>query len=125
MIKIVYCPEGDAFSEFVVEEYIENLVKRFKKNNFFEGQEKVFKFSTEMPIAYLTYHVLNKNIPIDLISFWDEEQNIPIDMIHGLETDPKLNWNIGKFVDIVEKIVNIGYANLKALQKERKLNGTN
>lgn len=42
MIKIAYYPEGDAFSEFVVEEYIENLVKRFKKNNFFEGARKGF-----------------------------------------------------------------------------------
>lgn len=81
-------------------------------------QEKVFKFSTEMPIDCLVYHVLIKNIPVDLISFWDGEQNMPMDMICGLETDPKLNWNIGKQVSITEKIICAGYTNLKAMQEK-------
>lgn len=113
MIKIVYCPEGDAFSEFVVEEYIENLVKRFKRENFFRDKEKIFKFSTELPIDYLVYHVLIGNVPINLISFWDGEQNMPVDMIGGLQTDMRLNWNIGKHDFIIEKLLVAGYANLK------------
>lgn len=113
MIKIVYCPEGDALSEFVVEKYIDDLVKRFKRENFFEGQEKVFKFSTEIPILYLSYYVLIREIPIDVITFWDREQNIPIDLVAGLETDPKYHWEIGKFAKVVEKVFYAGCANLK------------
>lgn len=120
MIKIIYCPEGDAFSEFVVEEYIDNLVKMFKRNHFYPNKEKVFKFSTEMPINCIVYHVLIKNIPIDMISFWDGEQNMPCDIVCGLETDPRLNWNIGKFSRIIGKLLAAGCSNIKKIQANKK-----
>ena len=113
MINIIYCPEGDALSEFVAEEYISNLVEMFKQNHFFRGKEKAFKFSTELPIDYLVYHVLSGNIPVSDISFWDVDKQMPCDMVCGLEVDPKINWNFGKIVDVTTKILDAGLQNLR------------
>lgn len=118
MIKIIFCPEGNAFSEFVAEEYIANLVEIFKRNKFYPGEEKVFKFSTELPIDYLVYHVLSGNVPADSITFWDEENQMPCDMVCGLEVDPKIKWNFGKIVDVTTKILDAGLQNIRKSRTE-------
>lgn len=115
MIKIVYCPYGEALSEFIVEEYVSNLTKMFKRNDFFRGSERVFEFSTEFPVQCFAYEVMSGTIPQEVISFWDQDNIMDFSMVKGLCEQDIKPWNMTKISDIFEKQMYAGIYNLHYL----------
>lgn len=115
LIKIVYCPSGDALSEFVVEEYVSNLIKTFKQNDFFRDTEKIYEFSTEFPVQCIVYEVMSGTIPKDTISFWDQDDMMDFSMAKGLCEQDIKPWSMTKMSDIFEKQMHAGIYNLHHL----------
>ena len=116
MLKVVFCADGQAVSDFKALDFVDNITATYCRNY---GRPMEIRFSTECVLDAFVLRVMEEKIPADRIKFYyqgpDMESEVEMEFheIRGLRVPDEIN-EIGVRCNMTRNIFNLGFEKLKA-----------
>ena len=121
MLKVVFCPEGQAVSDFYACDFVDSKIYEYCIGG---GKDTEVRFSTESVLDAFVLRLMQDRFPSNEIEFYYKDTKLPFEIklefneYQGLKTPSGVN-EIGTRCEMVRKIVQLGFEKIK-VREERE-----
>jgi hypothetical protein len=122
MLKVVFCRDGQAVSDFDACDFADATIRQYRCNR----KDMQVRVANQLTQDAFVLRVLEEKLSQDEIEFYWEDIKLEFNREFGLIAPDGVNSdNICLFAKMTEDIVKLGYANMKARQLAEKNGQTN
>jgi hypothetical protein len=125
MMKVVFCHDGQAISDFEALRFVDNMTTYYCRYSY--GKPMEIRFSTECVMDAFVLRLMEDKIPADRIKFYykspgmESEIEMEFDECLGIKIPDNVR-DIGVRYEMTNQILRLGYAKMKARKLAEKEN---